>query len=68
MEEVGLPIDKHRVRYLTTLAPTISRAGLLITPIVAFVLDYSIQVIVNTNDPSSTCQLTAPAPPPPACA
>ena len=44
MEEVGLPMDKERVRFLTKLAPTVGRAGLLITPIVAVVLDHSIQV------------------------
>lgn len=37
-------MDKDRVRFLTKLAPTVSRAGLLITPIVAVVLDHSIQV------------------------
>lgn len=43
-EEVGLPIDTTRIRYLTSLPPFLARSMMLVTPVVSFVLDYSLKV------------------------
>lgn len=43
-EEVGLPADPEKVRYLTTLPPFLSRSLLLVTPVVCFVLDTTLKV------------------------
>lgn len=43
-EELGLPINPETIRYLTTLPPILTRAMLLVTAVVVFVLDYSLKV------------------------
>lgn len=42
-EEVGLPIDTTRIRYLTALPPFLARSMMLVTPVVCFNLDYSLR-------------------------
>ncbi|GAA5826453.1 hypothetical protein JCM11251_002378 [Rhodosporidiobolus azoricus] len=51
-EEVGLPIDTTRIRYLTTLPPFLARSMMLVTPIVCFVLDYSLKPEINPTEVS----------------
>lgn len=58
-EEVGLPIDTTRIRYLTTLPPFLARSMMLVTPVVCFNLDYSIRVRLYLMAVSASCkQLT----------
>ncbi|GAA5848802.1 hypothetical protein JCM5353_004252 [Sporobolomyces roseus] len=42
-EEVGLPIDTTRIRYLCTLPPLLMRNLTLVTPVVVLILDYSLK-------------------------
>ncbi|KWU41324.1 hypothetical protein RHOSPDRAFT_23217 [Rhodotorula sp. JG-1b] len=49
-EEVGLPIDTTRIRYLTTLPPFLARSMMLVTPVVCFNLDYSIRPDLNRDE------------------
>ncbi|GAA5896449.1 hypothetical protein JCM6882_001016 [Rhodosporidiobolus microsporus] len=51
-EEVGLPIDTTRIRYLTALPPFLARSMMLVTPIVCFVLDYSLKPELNPTEVS----------------
>jgi hypothetical protein len=43
-EEIGLPMEPERVRYLTTLPPFLTRSHLIVTPVVVFILDPLIKV------------------------
>jgi hypothetical protein len=43
-EEIGLPMDSARARYLTTLPPFLTRSHLIVTPVVVFILDPLIKV------------------------
>ncbi|GAA6043602.1 hypothetical protein JCM8097_008282 [Rhodosporidiobolus ruineniae] len=52
-EEIGLPIDTTRIRYLTALPPFLARSMMLITPIVCFVLDYSLRPELNPSEVST---------------
>ncbi|GAA6003044.1 hypothetical protein JCM10207_001960 [Rhodosporidiobolus poonsookiae] len=49
-EEIGLPIDTTRIRYLTALPPFLARSMMLVTPIVCFVLDYSLKPELNHSE------------------
>ncbi|GAA5971141.1 hypothetical protein JCM11641_004159 [Rhodosporidiobolus odoratus] len=49
-EEIGLPIDTTQQRYLTALPPFLARSTMLVTPIVCFVLDYSLKPELNQNE------------------
>ncbi|GJN91155.1 hypothetical protein Rhopal_004173-T1 [Rhodotorula paludigena] len=49
-EEVGIPIDTTRIRYLTALPPFLARSMMLVTPIVCFVLDYSLKPELNPSE------------------
>ncbi|BGP40805.1 8-oxo-dGTP diphosphatase [Rhodotorula kratochvilovae] len=51
-EEVGLPIDTTRIRYLTSLPPFLARSMVLVTPVVCFVLDYSLKPEINPSEVS----------------
>ncbi|BGO92062.1 hypothetical protein NBRC10512_000793 [Rhodotorula toruloides] len=51
-EEVGLPIDTTRIRYLTSLRPFLARSMMLVTPVVCFVLDYSLKPELNPSEVS----------------
>ncbi|GAA5878532.1 hypothetical protein JCM1840_005540 [Sporobolomyces johnsonii] len=51
-EEVGIPIDTTRIRYLTTLPPFLTRSLVLVTPVVCFVLDYSLKPDLNPSEVS----------------
>lgn len=43
-EECGLPIDRQKVRKLTTLQPFLSRSQLIVTPVVCYIADQSLTV------------------------
>ncbi|GAA5964981.1 hypothetical protein JCM3765_004815 [Sporobolomyces pararoseus] len=51
-EEVGIPIDTTRIRYLTTLPPFLMRNLSLVTPVVVFILDYSLKPELNSAEVS----------------
>ncbi|GAA5905802.1 NUDIX hydrolase [Sporobolomyces salmoneus] len=51
-EEVGVPIDTTRIRYLTTLPPFLMRNLSLVTPVVVFILDYSLKPELNSAEVS----------------
>ncbi|BGP32745.1 8-oxo-dGTP diphosphatase [Rhodotorula toruloides] len=51
-EEVGLPVDTTRIRYLTSLPPFLARSMMLVTPVVCFVLDYSLKPELNPSEVS----------------
>lgn len=38
-EECGMPIDRHKVKKLTTLQPFLSRSQLIVTPVVCYIID-----------------------------
>ncbi|GAA96223.1 uncharacterized protein L969DRAFT_91673 [Mixia osmundae IAM 14324] len=52
-EEIGLPVNTHSVRYLTSLRPFLTRSCLIVTPVVVFVLDSSIQSKLNPAEVSA---------------
>ncbi|SGY99254.1 BQ5605_C034g11276 [Microbotryum silenes-dioicae] len=49
-EEVGLPYNTEKIRYLTTLPPYLARNLLLVTPVVVFVIDYSLKPELNADE------------------
>ncbi|SCZ90274.1 BZ3500_MvSof-1268-A1-R1_Chr9g10773 [Microbotryum saponariae] len=49
-EEVGLPYNAEKIRYLTTLPPYLARNLLLVTPVVVFVIDYSLKPELNADE------------------
>ncbi|GAA5936481.1 NUDIX hydrolase [Sporobolomyces koalae] len=51
-EEVGIPIDTTRIRYLTTLPPFLMRNLSLVTPVVVLILDYSLKPELNSAEVS----------------
>lgn len=60
-EEIGLPIDTTRIRYLTTLPPFLARSMMLVTPVVCLNLDYSLRVRFDTASGClRPCRLTFP--------
>ena len=44
LEEIGLPTDNQRVRYLCSLRPFLARTNLIVTPVVCFIMDPHIVV------------------------
>ncbi|CEQ41388.1 SPOSA6832_03104, partial [Sporobolomyces salmonicolor] len=52
-EEVGIPIDTTRIRYLTALPPFLVRSLTLVTPVVCFILDYSLKPDINPSEVSN---------------
>ncbi|GAA6012905.1 hypothetical protein JCM11491_006220 [Sporobolomyces phaffii] len=51
-EEVGIPVDTTRIRYLTTLPPFLMRNLSLVTPVVVLILDYSLKPELNSAEVS----------------
>lgn len=56
-EEVGLPTNTEAIKYLCSLRPFLSRALLLVTPIVVFIVDYSLEPVLNPSEVSSVFAL-----------
>lgn len=53
-EEIGLPIDKDKVRHLCNLPPFLARsAPLLVTPVVCFILDPHLKPKLNPKEVSN---------------
>ncbi|TNY21024.1 NUDIX hydrolase domain-like protein [Rhodotorula diobovata] len=51
-EEIGLPIDTTRIRYLTALPPFLARSMMLVTPVVCLLLDYTLKPEINPSEVS----------------
>ncbi|GAA6063378.1 hypothetical protein JCM10212_000317 [Sporobolomyces blumeae] len=51
-EEVGIPIDTTRIRYLTTLPPFLMRNLTLVSPVICLILDYSLKPDLNAAEVS----------------
>ncbi|KAF8606044.1 hypothetical protein BDV93DRAFT_490218 [Ceratobasidium sp. AG-I] len=49
-EEIGLPIDKHRIPLLCTLEPLLSGNNLIVTPVVVFIRDQSLKPKLNAPE------------------
>ncbi|SCV70036.1 BQ2448_1430 [Microbotryum intermedium] len=49
-EEIGLPYNAEKIRYLCTLPPYLARNLLLVTPVVVFVIDYSLKPELNADE------------------
>ncbi|GAA5924017.1 hypothetical protein JCM3775_005574 [Rhodotorula graminis] len=49
-EEIGLPIDTTRIRYLTALPPFLARSMMLVTPVVCLLLDYTLKPEINPSE------------------
>jgi hypothetical protein len=53
-EEVGLPINTETVRYLCSLRPFLTRTNLIVTPVVVYILDPSIEPDLNPDEVRAT--------------
>ncbi|QRW17114.1 NUDIX family hydrolase [Rhizoctonia solani] len=53
-EEVGLPIDKRRIKFLCTLEPFLSGNSLIVTPVVVLIKDQSLKPKLNAPEPPAS--------------
>ncbi|CCM07088.1 uncharacterized protein FIBRA_09414 [Fibroporia radiculosa] len=52
-EEIGLPMDQHKVPLLCVLEPVLAGHNLIIIPVVVLILDVTIRPILNTAEVAS---------------